>query len=54
MPEAQIINLIRDAYALGWTEDQLVIDYAVQAVGEEHRARVESVFAARFKVAEGI
>ena len=47
-------NLLRQAYALGWRSDDLVIDYAVGAMGEEARPLIGRVFAREFKIAGAV
>lgn len=47
-------NLIRQAYAVGWTSDDLAIDYAVEAMGEEARPLVGRVLARDFKISGSV
>lgn len=47
--ERQARNLIRQAYAQGWRSDDLVVDFAVEAMGAEHRALIVRVHARYFK-----
>lgn len=47
--EREIRNRIREAYAQGWRTDDLAIDYAVEAVGEEYRALVGRIHAREFR-----
>lgn len=42
--------MIRQAYAMGWNTDDLVIDYAVAAMGAEYRPLIGRVFARDFKI----
>lgn len=48
--ETTALRLLRQAYAVGWASDDLAIDYAVQAMGEEHRALIGRVHAREFKI----
>lgn len=48
--EATARALIRQAYALGWTTDDLAIDYAATHMGEDARPLIGRVFARDFKV----
>lgn len=48
--ERTALNLLRQAMALGWHSDDLMIDYATEAMGEDHRALVRRVHAREFKV----
>jgi hypothetical protein len=45
--------LIRQAYAIGWTSDDLVIDYAAANMGEDERPLIGRVFARDFKLHTG-
>jgi hypothetical protein len=42
-------NLLRQAYAEGWNTDDLAIDYATAAMGEEYRPLIGRVHAREFK-----
>ena len=42
-------NFLRQAYAAGWNTDDLVIDYAAAAMGEEYRPLIGRVHAREFK-----
>jgi len=48
--ETTALRLLRQAFAVGWTSDDLAIDYAAQAMGEEHRALIGRVYARDFKL----
>jgi predicted transglutaminase-like cysteine proteinase len=47
--ERTALNLLRQAMALGWSSDALMIDFAVQAMGEDHRALIDRVHAREFR-----
>ena len=48
--ERTALNLLRQAMARGWHSDDLMIDFATEAMGEEHRALIGRVHAREFKV----
>jgi hypothetical protein len=48
--EQTALSLLRQAYAAGWQTDDLAIDFAVMAMGEEHRPLVGRVHAREFKI----
>lgn len=47
--ERQARNLIRQAYAQGWRSDDLIVDYATEAMGAEYKALIVRVHARDFK-----
>jgi hypothetical protein len=48
--EQTALNLLRVAFAQGWQTDDLMIDYAAEAMGEGHRALIGRVHARHFKI----
>lgn len=48
--ELKAYKLIKQAFAVGWNSDALVIDYAVALMGSEHRDTVERVYDRDWKV----
>jgi hypothetical protein len=44
-------QLLRNAFAIGWTSDDLAIDFAAAAMGEEYRPLIGRVLAREFKIA---
>ena len=48
--ERTALNLLRQAFALGWETDDLMIDFAVDAMGEEYRPLIGRVHARAFKI----
>lgn len=46
--ERTALNLLRQAFAQGWSTDDLMIDFATEAMGEEHRGLIGRVHAREF------
>jgi hypothetical protein len=46
--ERTALNLLRQAFALGWHTPDLMMDYAADAMGSEHRALIGRVYAREF------
>ena len=48
--EATALNLMRQALSMGWQTEALMIDHAVQAMGEDARAMIQREYDKTFKV----
>lgn len=46
--ERTAANLLRQSFAMGWNIAELMIDYATDAMGEEHRPLIGRVYAREF------
>lgn len=51
--EQTALSLLRQAYAAGWATDNLQIDFAVAAMGEDMRPLIGRVFERHFKLHQG-
>ena len=48
--EASALTLLRNAFAQGWTNEAMMVDFAAAALGEENRALVQRVWDRHFKI----
>jgi hypothetical protein len=48
--EATALRLLRQAYSIGWTSDDLMIDFAAQAMGEDMRPLIGRVHARYYAI----